>query len=1009
MKTTTLLLAFFLCAGLLSFGQSTSTVLVKKSITKEVPERIRNSKQFMRAEWFYAPRAFPYDTIPATRFYQEADREMSKAKSGRLKSNVYPTWAAIGPRGFQHPGANWGIVSGRVRAIAVHPTNPSILYIGAASGGIWKSIDGGTNWSDVGYGMESMTFGAIAIDPKNPETVYAGSGESVLFVSTAFPGKGLFKSTDGGQSWTVITNGIGNLTHFSDLEVSPYNSNIILATLASGYSLSGGVLPNEGIWRSIDGGTTWSRTLDLQDAFDIAFHPADPSKAYAAIGGTNGTPGFFISNDQGATWVQSNSGLLLPTTGGRMQFDIAKSDPNIIYAVIFDNNSPGSALTRAFKSVNGGNSWVQISAGTKLGGYSGSDWYDQGDYDLCIAVDPVNPNHVLIGNVELHRTTNGSTFEPVRPFGVDVFGSLVHCDYHKLIFAPSNPNILYIGCDGGIYKSSDKGYTATSLNKDLSTLQFYRIASHPSNPGIFIGGMQDNGGARTADGGTTWYGTLIGDVMECFFDRVNPDNVYTSRHNGILFKSVDGGVSFALIFLANGSWITPFFMHPTNNNILYTANKKILKSTNAGLTFEVISGPTDISPVNIGTLAQSQVNPNNMILTTGFEKAALDSAFLVKVSTDEGSHWTDVTANIPGEIRWISRVVTDPVDANTMYVLRTGFSPGNKVYKTTDLGQTWTNISGDLPDLPCNDLFIDPENTNYLFLANDIGIYLSNDGGTSWNYASQGMPVVLAADFDYVKIGNERLLRIGTYGRSVFEANIVRKCQLRSLTLSSQAEVDNFATDYPYCQEIGVDVTISGSDIKNVAGLSMMSTIGGAFTIQNNPLLTSLEGLEGVTTLYGDLVIEGNPSLKSLKGLRNIDPGSIANLIIRDNDSLSVCEVLSVCSYLASPGGSIDIQGNAPGCNSEEEIKLACLTSSENIRLENEISIFPNPGKGLLVISAPNELTIQQVAIYNSAGQKVHQEKPVNNTVDISKLRPGMYFIEIRSDQLTARRRFVVE
>ncbi len=331
------------------------------------------------------------------------------------------------------------------------------------------------------------------------------------------------------------------------------------------------------------------------------------------------------------------------------------------------------------------------------------------------------------------------------------------------------------------------------------------------------------------------------------------------------------------------------------------------------------------------------------------------------------------------------------------------------VYKTIDLGQTWTNISGDLPDLPCSDLFIDPENTNYLFVANDIGVYLSTDGGISWNYASEGMPVVPAMDFDYVKIGNERLLRIGTFGRSVYQANIARTCQLRSLTLASQTEVDNFATDYPYCQEIGVDVTISGSDIKNVSGLSMMSTIGGAFTIQNNPLLTSLEGLEGVTTLWGDLVIEGNPSLKSLKGLKNIDPGSIANLIIRDNDSLSTCEVLPVCSYLASPGGSIDIQSNAPGCNSQGEVEKACLTSSENIRLENEITIYPNPGKGLLVISAPKVIAIEMVAIYNSAGQKVKHEKPVNNTVDISKLRPGMYFIEIRSKQLTARRKFVVE
>ncbi|MCX6224043.1 MAG: T9SS type A sorting domain-containing protein, partial [Bacteroidia bacterium] len=977
--------------------------------------------------------------------------------------------------------ANWGTVGGRVRAIAVHPTDPQTLYIGAASGGIWKTTDGGANWEDIGYGLESLTFGAIAIDPKNPEIIYAGSGESMLFGNGGnFPGKGLFKSTDGGQSWILITVGPGNQTHFSDLEVSPYNSNIILATLASGYEYLGIILPNEGIWRSLDGGTTWNRTLDLPDAFDIAFHPADPNKVYAAIGGTNGTPGFFISNDQGATWEQSNTGLLLPAAGGRIQFDISKSNPNIIYAVIYDLNLPNSATTRAYKSVNGGTSWSQISVGTKLGGFDGSSWYDQGLYDLCIAVDPVDPNHVLIGNIELHRTTDGSTFTPVRPFGGNVFGTLAHPDYHKLVYTPSNPNILYIGCDGGIYKSTDKGYTVGSQNKGLSTLQFYRIASHPSNSRVFMGGMQDNAGAITTNGGTTWNNIISGDGMECFFDRTNPDHVlYASYQWGALFKSVNGGTVFSQIYNAAGAWITPFFMHPTNNQILYTANKKILKSTDAGLTFQIISGPNDISPVNIGTMAQSQVNPSNMIFGTGIDNPSV-SVFIVKVSKDEGATWTDVTSVIPGESRWISRVVTDPVDANTMYLVRSGFSPGNKVYKTTNLGQTWKNISGNLPDLPCSDLFIDPEFTGRLFVANDIGVYFSTDGGISWNYASEGMPVVPVFDFDYVKIGTQRYLRAGTYGRSVFET-ILPSCDLKSITFSSQAEVDNFQASYPLCREIGGDVTISGSNINSITGLTSIRGIGGSLTIHDNPLLTSLAGLEGgtyvggnldissnktlatltgmpvlksvagdltiesndaltsvaalgsiksatgrllitgntsltslaglegVISIWGDLVVEGNKSLTSLSGLKNIDPTSIYNLTIRENDSLSACEVKSICDYLASPNGNVDIQNNATGCNSQAEVEKACLTSSEGIRLESEITIYPNPGKGLLVISTPYEIAIEQVAIYNSAGQKVQQEKPINNTVDISKLRPGMYFIEIRSDQLTARRRFVVE
>jgi len=220
----------------------------------------------------------------------------------------------------------------------------------------------------------------------------------------------------------------------------------------------------------------------------------------------------------------------------------------------------------------------------------------------------------------------------------------------------------------------------------------------------------------------------------------------------------------------NGAMITPIFMHPTTPVLLYAATKDILKSVNGGGSFGIIA--EDASPQKITTMAQSQVNPEIMIFGTGTDHPHYDTIFMVKISADEGVTWTDVTANIPGESRWISRVVTDPVDENTMYVLRTGFSPGNKVWKTTDLGQTWINISGDLPDLPCSDLFIDPENTDHIYLANDIGIYLSINGGGSWAFASDGIPFVPCIDFDYVKIDDIPYLRIGTYGRSIYETNL---------------------------------------------------------------------------------------------------------------------------------------------------------------------------------------------------------------------------------------------
>jgi hypothetical protein len=184
-----------------------------------------------------------------------------------------------------------------------------------------------------------------------------------------------------------------------------------------------------------------------------------------------------------------------------------------------------------------------------------------------------------------------------------------------------------------------------------------------------------------------------------------------------------------------------------------------------------------------------------MILGTG-QDSPLDSLFIVKISTDEGVTWTDVTANIPGESRWISRVVTDPADENTMYVLRTGFSPGNKVWKTTDLGQTWANISGDLPDLPTNDLFIDPEFTDHLYLATDVGVYFSDNGGESWVFASEGIPFVPCLDFHYQKIGIKRLLRIGTYGRSIYETNLNAGVGVESVVGGRRPGVSSFPNPF---------------------------------------------------------------------------------------------------------------------------------------------------------------------------------------------------------------------
>jgi photosystem II stability/assembly factor-like uncharacterized protein len=733
----------------------------------EVPEEIRTRNSFKRFEWFYRQRAFPFDTIQHSVYATELNREGARW----LDRHSALTWSQIGPRSIVSTWPpQWGNMSGRVRAVAVHPTDPDFLYIGAASGGLWKTTNGGGVWAKLSEDFASNAFGAIAIDPQNPNIVYAGGGEAVQFSNTwIYPGRGLYKSTDGGSTWTQITNGFGDMTHFGALVVSPHNSSIVFAALGSGNTFLGTNLQNEGIWRSTDAGITWTRTLNVQDAFDIIPHPTDSSVVYAATGGATSTSGFHISTNNGSTWTTSNSGLPAASQIGRIQITLCRNSPAIMYAVIY-----GSSTTRAYKSTNGGASWGQISSGVQLGGtYNGTTWADQGWYDLTIAVHPINPDIVYIGNVELHRTTNGQDFLPVRsptgPFGgTRAWDSPMHTDYHKIVFSESNPNTIYAGGDGGIYRSTDGGVTWPSINTLISSIQYYRISSHPTNPDIVIGGAQDNGNYRTADrGATPWAIVTTGDGMESFFDHTNPNNVYMSTQNGNLLKSISGGLygTFSGIsppWESTPNWITPYFMHPTNNQIIYAASRRFWRSTNAGSNWVAIS--PSITTNAIHTVSQSRVNHDMFILAAG---GTSNQNPQVMVSDDGGSSWRNVS--IPGPARYISRVVTHPHNAQMVFAVRSGFGSG-KVYVSADFGDTWTNISGDLPDIPHNDLFIDPLRPYDYYVANDFGVYLTTNGGTTWTPKSTGMPIVPVLDFDYFHSNGTRLLRAGTHGRSAFES-----------------------------------------------------------------------------------------------------------------------------------------------------------------------------------------------------------------------------------------------
>jgi photosystem II stability/assembly factor-like uncharacterized protein len=681
-------------------------------------------------------------------------------------------WVPLGPRGVVQPlppPTPALVYTGRVRAIAVHPTNPNVVYVGAASGGIWKTTDGGSSWTDLTMMFPTCTFGAISIDPENPSIVYAGTGEvTAEWLFNIYNGRGLFKSTDGGNSWTQIGSEFGPITHFGGIAVSPHDSQIVFAALAGGYVHTRRILTNTGVWRSTNAGKTWTHTLTVAypecGGYDVIVHPTDSNRVYAAVGGLYPCTeyGFYISTDNGVHWTKSNSGL--PSGMLRMQIALSGSAPSTIYALIYTYNAD-PYMTKLFKSTDDGRTWNKI-AGTYEFGAGGRD---QGHYDLCIAADPADQRHVLVGNVELSISTDGENFSYYSP-------PTMHVDFHKIVFAPSDRRCIYVGNDGGVYRSTDGGGTWQEKNQWLTTLQLYGMSSHPTNKNIIIAGSQDNHTFGTNDhGATPWdlsmFGGPGGDVQGVFFDPVTPDTLYFTPFRNSLVRVTNGGRTTKRIDANFGSMQLSqknFLIHPSNHLWLYAPSTKIWRSTNAGETWTALT--SDLSTWPIEAMAQSCINPDIMILaTTSVE--GMNVMPEVKLSTDGGSAWSDVTTNIPDEQRYIARVVTHPTRERTLFIVRSGFGSG-KIYRSTNLGSTWENVTGNLPDIPHSDLFIDPLYTNRYFVANDYGVYVSQDSGSTWVRFGNGMPYVPATDLDYFSPSGERLLRVATYGRGVFEADL---------------------------------------------------------------------------------------------------------------------------------------------------------------------------------------------------------------------------------------------
>lgn len=671
---------------------------------------------------------------------------LTAAHAGALSAQA--AWQSLGPA-----------LGGRVSDIAVDPTRANTVYVGAASGGLWKSTDGGTTFSYSWHRDLPQSTGAIAVSGNG--TVYVGTGEGAPgSASYSFPGNGVYRSSDAGATWQHI--GLDGTDRIGRISIDPTNPNRIFVAAAGKLYQPGGA---RGVYATTDGGSTWQQVLaganPTTGGIDVSISPAEPSHVYAVMWDHTRTPagreyggvgtGVHRSTDGGATWTRLAGGLPASNANnGRMGVAVSPSDPARLYAIAAD--TPGNFLG-FWTSTNRGDTWTKITNTTALSSSQSTFgwWFGR------IFVDPAAPQHIWVPGVPMLESTNAGTSWTSN-------SSSFHVDQHAVAVDPLVSGRVFIGNDGGVYRSTQNGSLSGTWTKarNLSNMQFYTVDVSQEDPTRINGGLQDNGSVRSWAGWGTYNG---GDGLANLIDPTNHYKVYACSQNGACVRSTDGGnttSSFGTTTSTRRGWLTPVVFDPSNPAIMYYGGNRLNRSTNSAASFTAISG--DLTQTTWGTISAIGVaKTDGRVIYAGTDDGRM------WVTRDTGATWRDITAGLPS--RFITRVTVDPTDANLAYVAVSGYRNGSSlahVFRTGDGGTTWQDISGNLPDAPVNDVVLDPQNRSVLYAGSDVGAFVSTNG-TNWSPLGTDLPQVPVTDIATSVSSGQTVLTAATYGLGIYQ------------------------------------------------------------------------------------------------------------------------------------------------------------------------------------------------------------------------------------------------
>ena len=670
-------------------------------------------------------------------------------------ANMSASWQELGPVPLENSNgiSTWGSspYSGRVTAIAINSSNSEEIYLGTAQGGVWKSLDGGSSWIPLMDQQDSLAIGSIAISP-DQNTLYVGTGEGNHAIDN-YAGIGLLKSTDGGKSWIVLGSTYFSGSSISSIAIRPTNPDYILVATTSGNYAKGlakSANPNGlGVYLSTNGGVSWTRTLSqlstaTNGVAELVVNASDDTIIYASdFGGY-----VWQSVNSGVTWT-SYIHESVPANQGRVAIAMSPANPDYLYAVFV--NSTGEVIDMvSYNGVFTNFNPLPDPTSLQYGPCGGQCWYN-----LLIKVDPNNANTIYVGTNNLYKSADGGTSWSFLG-GAEVNGNL-HPDMHAFAFKPVYSTIIYSGNDGGIYKSIDAGYSWTSLNSNLGTIQFNSIAASPTEDTHLLGGVQDNA-CNIYTNNTSWTIAAGGDggaamffsdnQMACNYVKLDPRFSYD---NGGHFSPFISGLNSndPVLFYA------PMVQDPNNLYTLYLGSNRIYKLTETATSWSDISG--QISDGKISAIAVAKTN--GQILLEG------DNNGIVKLSTNGGSTWNQVfsTKSFYSKTIPITSVAIDPIDSSIMFVAIAN-QTNDKMFYTIDQGSTWNYfyLTG-VPEVAINVIKVNPI-TDVLFIGTDRGLYYLNEIG-NWNTLGTGLPN--AAIFDLTFTASNYLV-VGTHGRGVW-------------------------------------------------------------------------------------------------------------------------------------------------------------------------------------------------------------------------------------------------